>query len=787
MIEVSEAFKDAMKAPVKTLQAAITVQGTENVYTSSDVLQKFEIEQSGYFFGVATKVLSFTLIGTEYDLVEKNLLVELQVLADSVWETCDYGKYLVREQTTDLEKGVTTVKAYDSIALAALTPYQEGEITFPCTVKQLVAEIANKFGMVYSVENDLPNGDYVIPEDLYAKISGITYRDILAEFAGATATLPRTNSLNNTLTVAMPGFQSQETLTYSNLRKVKVEPKYGPVDSVVLARTPAEDNIAVVDEAMRNAAGGKNLFDKDNANITTCYASSSTNKMTSPGAFKNIYIPCEPNTTYTVSRAVVGTNPRFCVFTTANPPLNNEPVLNSVGVRQGDDTALAHTITTPNNAHYLGVYVVKNNATTPSFEEIIETYQIEKGSSASSYEPFKPNGLTELKLANNEILDDNREEMITPILNAIDGFEFCPFEATTEGHGWYECGDRLTIANDTNSWDVVITDIKLTIDGSLKEVIKGIAPDETQTNYALAGGITKTVYNTEIKVDKQGQTIESIVEEQITLENQVNENFTTVTQTISDVVTSVQNSGGNNLLKNSAMYSLDSDGLPISWALSGNGTITIAPSAESAVNGSLSRQNITLKNKTATQVVDVKADNSSIVDKTYYSFSCKIKKTAPGECLIRITDGTENGVWDIALNNGDEAFYKEYSLEGILPNSPSLTVSVYGSNDSEFSINDMMLAVGDYKSQWTQANGEFANTQVAIDSNGVTVRSSSLNGTYTKQTPQELSAFQNNTMVATINDDGIAAPKAEFTEGISMPPIKLVPQNNGWAFVRSDS
>ena len=159
------------------------------------------------------------------------------------------------------------------------------------------------------------------------------------------------------------------------------------------------------------------------------------------------------------------------------------------------------------------------------------------------------------------------------------------------------------------------------------------------------------------------------------------------------------------------------------------------------------------------------------MDKTYYSFSCKIKKTAVGSCSIRITDGTENGVWEKNLENGDESFYGDHSLEGILPNSSNLTVEVYGSSDSEFSITDMMLSVGDYRTPWTQANGEFANMQVTIDNNGVIIRSNTLAGTYTKQTPQEVSAYSNNTLSATINNDEVLAPKARFQNEISMTPI----------------
>ena len=512
-------------------------------------------------------------------------------------------------------------------------------------MENLFRQIGTRFGLTI-IPTNVPNVNYSITEDLYAKISNINYRDIIAEIAGATASLATVNGTE--IQLRPIEMNSAETLTYNNLKKAKLEPKYGPINSVVLARTPAEDNIVVTDD-----------------------------------------------------------------------------------------------------------------------ESVIE------------------NGLTELKLANNEILDDDRELLAQPILDAVDGFYFYPFEITTEGHGWYEVGDRLTITDGTNAWEIIISSITLTIGPGLKEIIKGVAPTETKTNYALAGGITKTIYNTEIKVDKQGQTIESIVAEQTALENQVNDNYTTITQSISNVVTSVQNSGGNNLIKNSAMYSLDNNGLPLSWTLSGNGTITIAPSAEAAVNGSLSRQNISLRNKTAAQVIDVKADNSSITDKTYYSFSCKIKKTAIGECYVRITDGTESGIWEIFLDNGDESFYDDHVLEAILPNSSNLTIEVYGSSDSEFSITDMMLAVGNYRSQWTQANGEFANTQVTIDNSGVTIRSNTLAGTYTKQTPQEVSAYTNNVLVATVNDDGISAPKAEFKNEINMPPIKIVPQSDGWAFVRS--
>ena len=648
MIEVSGTFKQAMREPVKVIKAIIT--GEVESYSSSDTLMSFTVESAGYYFRSATKALSFKLLGNDYNLIGETVGVTLSVCTNSaqdLWEDCYLGSFKIYEQKSDIEKGFTTFTAYDKIGQMASQKY-DSNITFPTTVENLVIQIAAKFNLVYETHS-LVNGNYLISEDLYARINDITYRDILSEIAGATASLIVVDGVTDTLKIVAPPLESSETLTYDNLKKYSIKPKYGPVNSVVLARTPQEDNIAVVDN------------------------------------------------------------------------------------------------------------------------ESVELY-----------------GLTELKLANNEILDDDRELLAHPILDAVDGFEWYPFEADTEGHGWYEVGDMITVTDGNNSWDVIITDIKLSVDGGIKETIKGVMPTETQTDYALAGGITKTIYNTQIKVDKQNQEIQSIVQEMTSLEGQVNDNYTEIHQTINNVVTSVQNSGGNNLIKNSAMYSINSDTqLPDNWSFSSGGDLIVQPSAEATVYGSLSGQAISLIGKKAIQNIAVSADDASIPEssKIYYSFSCRIKKTATGTCYVKITDGTEHGIWSIDLDNGDSSTWEDYSIEGILPMSTQLTIEVFGSSDSEFSITDMMLAVGNYRSNWSQANGEFANTQVAIDTTGVKITNSNLHGSYSKLDSQGLIIFDSNSESSFINNDGVHTKSISAESEIDMPPLKIVPQSDGWAFV----
>lgn len=131
---------------------------------------------------------------------------------------------------------------------------------------------------------------------------------------------------------------------------------------------------------------GKNLFDKDNANIIHAYVNNS-GSIVSGSATSTLYIPCSPNTTYTVSKSNEGTNQRFCVFDTATTPAVGVTVLQSVGTRSGLDTSAYYTITTKSTAAYLCVFY-RAAATTPADSELLPTIQIEKSATPTSYEPY---------------------------------------------------------------------------------------------------------------------------------------------------------------------------------------------------------------------------------------------------------------------------------------------------------------------------------------------------------------------------------------------------------------
>ena len=310
MINVSDNFKQTMKKPVKTITASIALDdGT--VITGSDKLIKVTIDSSGHLFGTATSVINVELFGTDYNLVDHTFNVIAKTLVDienGTWEEANLGLFYVEESTTDFEKKTTKIKGYDLMGKLAKTPYNSGTIQFPCTVKELINQLAERFEFTVDTNLDnLPNITYQIPEDLYAKISNCTYRDILGEITGATATIAVFNGKTLSFKDSKKKPDEDEIWTYDNLKTLKYKPKYGPVNSLVLARTPQEDNIAT----------------SDNDSITA-------------------------------------------------------------------------------------------------------------------------NGLTEVKLANNEILDDDRRKLITPIFDSIKDFSHHPFEAETTGLGWYKPGDLVS-------------------------------------------------------------------------------------------------------------------------------------------------------------------------------------------------------------------------------------------------------------------------------------------------------------------------------------------------------
>lgn len=426
------------------------------------------------------------------------------------------------------------------------------------------------------------------------------------------------------------------------------------------------------------------------------------------------------------------------------------------------------------------------SATTKELEQEPDTADNSVDITIQKPEPpkLRPEEVREIKLANNEILDDNRRELIKPIFKAVKGLSFTPLEITTEGHGWYEIGDRITIENDKEQWQAVITNIKLAIDGGIKEEIKSIAPTATTTNYALAGGIKKTIYNTEIKVDKQKQKIEQIVSRQDKQDTDIKESFTRVKQDLRGINTTIQETGGNNLIYNSVGFDANNSGKLTSWATTGSAKGQ--SSLESVASGGNSGNQITLDKSTKiVQRLTVKRGGK-------YALSFRARKGASGVAKISLKNTIDD--YQIVLEDQHEVMWSDSINKIIVPSEGYFDVIVEtDANVAYFAITDLMLNTGDSPVQWVQASGEVLSTGVSVTKQGMKVKSSLHNGDYVEMTPLEFAGYStvggSLQRVFSLNRDVTTVQKLSAVKRISMPPIKIVPiekgEQAGWAFVKT--
>lgn len=129
---------------------------------------------------------------------------------------------------------------------------------------------------------------------------------------------------------------------------------------------------------------GKNLFDKDNANILVSYFDSSVTTITADSRNRTIFIPCLSNTTYTVSK-IASPSPRSIGYTEVIPT-DGVQVYGITDIARDGTTG---TITTGASAKYLAVRLWSSSQdTSTTLEQMLGSVQIEQGSSASPYEPY---------------------------------------------------------------------------------------------------------------------------------------------------------------------------------------------------------------------------------------------------------------------------------------------------------------------------------------------------------------------------------------------------------------
>lgn len=392
------------------------------------------------------------------------------------------------------------------------------------------------------------------------------------------------------------------------------------------------------------------------------------------------------------------------------------------------------------------------------------------------------NGLFEVTVINNQIVDDDRQTLIQPLYDELvtntPHINFYDSEFTTEGHGWYEIGDVVEATLSGIDYPVFVTKHYLYIGPeSFTERITSIIPTNPAVNKTTAGGILRSLWNTEIKVDKQNNEIISVVERQDEFENQTENNFTQITQNVNSITSTIQDGGGMNQILNSVGYSIDrSTGTINFWDASGL-TATSVSSTSAFTAGAISGSEVSLSGGpgTFTQRVSVNPGGSYVI--SFYA-----KKSTQGVVTVSATNELDS--YSVSFDDDTSYGWGKYRINEITPTSDYLDITFTIDGDVElFQFTDLVMVRGIADKGWYQAAGEVANSVVTFDTTGITVSrtddANNYTGERTVMTPQEFAGYNGSEQVFAVNKDTTSVKDLEVRGSIDTPEVLIVSVSSG--------
>lgn len=177
---------------------------------------------------------------------------EYGLLVNEAYEYLDYGNYIVAKEPEKQEDTLSyKITCYDKM-LYSMKDYNHIDIPYPCTIKQYLIALCNKIGLQFK-DSNFANANRQITNELFMTINedgtyssmGYTYRDVLDQIAETTGGCI-CMTLDDKVEVRYRN-ETNDTIDeeYINDTNVNFGEKYGPINSIVLARAGESDKIYI--------------------------------------------------------------------------------------------------------------------------------------------------------------------------------------------------------------------------------------------------------------------------------------------------------------------------------------------------------------------------------------------------------------------------------------------------------------------------------------------------------------------------------------------------------------
>lgn len=435
IIENFEKFKESINANGKEITSSFDLLGVN--YTSDNIVKiNPYFDNANGLLGTSMKCLEMEMQGLMPVAIDTKITnLKFGVKSSEDYDYITFGTYIVNKYEWDIESGSTTLLCYDKmiesmIPYDLIIDYSNGDIT----ILILLQKICERLGWILGT-NEFTNSNVVIDEEKYD--SSYTFRGVLEEI-GQVAGGKIAFKDDDILYVLYPT-ETNEIIDESNLKTLTIGKKYGPINSLVIARTPQEDNIYRQDELM-----------------------------------------------------------------------------------------------------------------------------------------IQQDGIVEIKIENNQLMDSHREDFIDNLFDRLKGLSFYTYELESYGIGYLELYDLFTMkTHDDKKYSCLFLYDNLEITQGLSENSKAELPGETETDYKVASKSDRVLNKTILQVDKQDQEIRALITNTQNIDSKLeglDSGYSEITKKLEQTTTATQVqtlisetlSNGVDSVTTSTGYTFNKDGLNIS-------------------------------------------------------------------------------------------------------------------------------------------------------------------------------------------------------------------------------
>ena len=180
----------------------------------------------------------------QISLIDKIISLKNGLQVNGKFEYINFGDFIVRTTEEVKDKETVKVTAYDNM-LKFMIDFDllKLKIKLPCTIKEFAKALGEYCGVELYTE-DFFNNEIIIDED-YFTVQKMTCRDVLEKLAQST--LCTIFIKENKLYFSNIN-ETNELLKTDVLKNLKLQNKFGPINSFVLGRGDVEDNVYDNDE-----------------------------------------------------------------------------------------------------------------------------------------------------------------------------------------------------------------------------------------------------------------------------------------------------------------------------------------------------------------------------------------------------------------------------------------------------------------------------------------------------------------------------------------------------------